>query len=361
MEMREDIDQNKEEIAAQKRRMEKLENKIEDLDPAKIIEQSRDSMLKELRERATRKDNLVIYQVEEPEMDRGHERKEYDMKKVIEIFEFMACPMTKEGIKFIFRVGERKEDRPGPRPIIVCLKDPGARNYILENTRRLASSRYERISVTPDLTPLQRKEEDDLRKEAVTRNINLSEEERLNFEWVLVGIKGQRSLIKRRKHHRDGGAQRRGGEGGGGAREGNGRRREPVPTVEPPRGRETARQLAMAEGERERERLREVVREKQKEKEKNSSQPTQSEKEQEAEEAENATTEPVTQESLDEPSGIMDIEEEEEDSEGDSQSETEAEEVQNTGTTGQNGRDQRKRGQKEASLSPPTQTQKRKT
>ena len=196
MEMREDIEHNKEEIATQKKRMDKVEKKVEDLDPAKIIEQSRDSMLKELRERDSRKDNLVIYQVEEPEMVNGQERKEHDIKKIIELFEFMACPMTGDGIKFIFRVGERKDDRPGPRPIIICLKDSGARKYILENARRLASSKYERISITPDLTPLQRKEEEELRKEATSRNNNLDAEERLNYEWVLVGIKGQRSLIK---------------------------------------------------------------------------------------------------------------------------------------------------------------------
>ena len=49
-EMREDIDSNKEEIAATKRRMDKVERKVEDLDPARIIARSRDEMLKELRE-----------------------------------------------------------------------------------------------------------------------------------------------------------------------------------------------------------------------------------------------------------------------------------------------------------------------
>lgn len=83
MEMRENIEANKQELGAQKRRLEKVEKKVEELDPAKIIEQSRDGMLKELRERDTRKDNLVFYQVEEPEMTKGHERKEYDIKKII--------------------------------------------------------------------------------------------------------------------------------------------------------------------------------------------------------------------------------------------------------------------------------------
>ena len=89
MEMRENIEANKQEIGAQKKRLDKVERKVEDLDPAKIIEQSRDSMLKELRERESRKENLIIYQVEEPEMDKGSDRKEHDTRKVIEIFEFL--------------------------------------------------------------------------------------------------------------------------------------------------------------------------------------------------------------------------------------------------------------------------------
>lgn len=214
MEMRENIEANKQEIAAQKRRMDKVERKVEDLDPAKIIERSRDEMLKELREREARRDNLVIYQVEEPNHDRGSDRKEQDMRKVTEIFEHLECPVTADNIKFIFRVGEKKDDRPAPRPIIVCLKDPTARKSILDNTRKLAGSNFDKISITPDLTPLQRREEDEMRKEAEVRNEAMDETERLNYEWVLVGRKGQRSLIKRRRFVGGSGAPRWGRGGG---------------------------------------------------------------------------------------------------------------------------------------------------
>ena len=321
MEMRENIEANKQEIGAQKKRLEKVEKKVEELDPAKIIEQSRDNMLKELRERETRKDNLVFYQVEEPETTQGHKRKEHDVKKVIEVCEFLQCPITTEGIKFIFRVGEKRDDRPGPRPIIICLKDPGARKYILENTRRLASSQYGRISITPDLTPLQRKEEEGLRKEAETRNKNLNDEDRLNYEWVCVGMKGQRTLIKRRKTHRDGDPPRWERGTGMGRVEGNGRsRREPLPTQEPPRARETARQLAMVEGEKERGRVRKLAMERQAqkdgEKEKESERDVEPEKEKhpspepEKDQDQNQD-EPSIIEDPEEPRGIMDMEEDE--------------------------------------------------
>lgn len=354
MEMRENIEANKQEIGAQKKRLDKVERKVEDLDPAKIIEQSRDSMLKELRERESRKENLIIYQVEEPEMDKGSDRKEHDTRKVIEIFEFLRCPLTSEGIKYIFRVGEKKDDRPDPRPIIVSLKDQGARKYILENTRKLATSQYQRISITPDLTPLQRKEEEQLRKEAATRNDSMNAEERLNFEWVLVGMKGQRTLIKRRRFQREGRQPRQDLDVGRGQREGN-QRREPVPSREPPRGRETARQLAVAEGERERERVKRLVAEMQNRKEKGV------EEEQEEQEDEQTETPSIIMEKEVEPSGTMDIEEETEDEENEEDQETE--EYPGTEQTQERTehRKTNKRNRTETSLSPPQTTNKKKT
>ena len=366
MEMHEDIEANKEEIATQKRRMDKVEKKVDELDPAKIIEQSRDSMLRELRERESRKDNLVVYQVEETEVGSGLEKKEQDILKIQEIFEFLQCPLTREGIKFIFRVGEKKEERPGPRPIILCLKDNGARKIILENTRRLVSSKFERISITPDLTPLQRKEEEELRKEAESRNNSLSEEDRLNYEWVCVGMKGQRSLIKRKKFHRGGEVPRWGRERGQRGREG-GPRREP--SREPPRAEATARQLAREEGERERERVREAARERQKERNREA----ELNRIQEAVEEEDEGMYPqAAGNQSKEPTGTMDMEDEDEEENGevdnqsgmDGEGEEEEEEETDTQTITQsssNHREQRKRARKETSLSPPIQTQKKKT
>ena len=153
-----------------KRRMEKVEKKVDELDTTKIIEQSRDEILPELREREARKDNLMFHQVKEPTTGSGMEREDQDIRKVIMILDFLQCPIPRDAIKFIFRAGERPDDRQGPWPIILSLKDTGARKNILNNTRRLASSMYKRISITPDLTPLQQKEEDGLRKEAEVRN-----------------------------------------------------------------------------------------------------------------------------------------------------------------------------------------------
>ena len=48
----------------------------------------------------------------------------------------------------------------------------------------------------PDLTKLQRKEEDDLRKEASDMNDKMSDEESKNFTWKVVGRRGERRLVR---------------------------------------------------------------------------------------------------------------------------------------------------------------------
>ena len=63
----------------------------------------------------------------------------------------------------------------------------------------LANSKFEKISIIPDLTPNQRKCEENLRKDAERLNREMEAEESLNWEWLLVGERGQRRLIKRKK------------------------------------------------------------------------------------------------------------------------------------------------------------------
>ena len=54
------------------------------------------------------------------------------------------------------------------------------------------------------------------------RNNSMDEVEKSNFEWVLVGLKGQRTLIKRQKQNHTGAVPNR----GRGYRAGGGRMRE---------------------------------------------------------------------------------------------------------------------------------------
>jgi len=204
-EMRADIDANITNIQAQEVRIDKVEKKLEEVSQGKLIDLSKDAVFEELRERDARKENLVIHQVVEPPeaLTRGWERKDHEITQVIRIFAFLQCNIIKEEIKFIYRPGERSESGR-PRPIILCLKDPGAREYILANARKLANSEFNSISIIPDLTLQQRKEEEKLRKTTEKRNREMDSAEALNWEWVLIGMRGQRRLIKKKITQQEG-------------------------------------------------------------------------------------------------------------------------------------------------------------
>ena len=196
---------NKEKLAVHDTVLKDHQKQLDGLNRDAIIQDSSELMMRELQEQNARKNNLVIHQIPEPPatMSRGGDKRDYDICKVLEILEFLDCRIDKECIKFIYRPGERT-DMDRPRPVILNLRDPGARQYILANTRLLANSKYDKISIIPDLTPNQRKCEDKLRKEADRLNRNMDKDEQLNWEWVLVGERGQRRLIKRKNFNHTG-------------------------------------------------------------------------------------------------------------------------------------------------------------
>ena len=196
---RKEIQANKEEIERVKVRMDIVEKKVEEIDKDAIIKMGNEAVFKEIRERERRKSNLVLHKVPELVGDSvtSRDRRDHDIRKVLEIFEFLQCTVPTEDIKFIYRPGD-KVNLEWPRPVILSLKDPGARHYILAHSSKLANSKFSQISVVPDLTPQQRNEEEGLRKEATKLNAELTEQEAGNWEWVCVGLRSQKRLIKRR-------------------------------------------------------------------------------------------------------------------------------------------------------------------
>ena len=82
------------------------------------------------------------------------------------------------------------------------------------------------VTIVPDLTKTQRKGEMRLREEAERRNQDLTEEEReRNLQWIVVGSRGEKRIIKgteRDKNSGQGGGSGGSGLGGEGVLEGGG-------------------------------------------------------------------------------------------------------------------------------------------
>lgn len=188
-----DINQNQEDISIVNDRIEKVEKTC-----VELKENPTNDILKELDERASKENNIIIHGVKEQDQDLTPlERKREDEKIVKEIIE--ACKVKiniRDDCKFIVRIGERKELKN--RPICICFRKLEVRKKIMENTRDLAMD-FPNINITPDLTKKQVEMDRDLKKEAERLNKDLKPEEAKNYIWKPVGAYGQRRLAKLKK------------------------------------------------------------------------------------------------------------------------------------------------------------------
>ena len=85
----------------------------------------------------------------------------------------MDLKLTADDIKFCRRVGERSSEA---RPLVIGLYNSRNRANLLKADT--SGTEGSEVSIGPDLTKLQRKEEADTRKEMEELNRNLSAEER---------------------------------------------------------------------------------------------------------------------------------------------------------------------------------------
>ena len=168
----------------------------------------------ESRERKARALNVVLHGVVEKgdEGATGAERWDWDIASCRNLFKELNLRITEENIKFCRRVGERGGD---PRPMIIGLFNERDRGLLLSQDTR--NTCFSDVTIGPDLTKEQRREEADMRKEMEEKNRNLTEEDLAkNLAWRMVGPRGERRLLK--------GVVREQGNGGRGAQRGGPRR-----------------------------------------------------------------------------------------------------------------------------------------
>ena len=63
----------------------------------------------------------------------------------------------------------------------------------------MAKTKFDKVSIAPDLTKGQHEDNKKLRTDADNKNKELDAEEALNWEFRTVGIRGQRRIIKQKK------------------------------------------------------------------------------------------------------------------------------------------------------------------
>ncbi len=192
------VDENSRKINENTAEINKLKEEMKKM--AERVDRDRnvrdDKLYDEMQEREVRRLNLVLHGLAEaPEQVRvNRDRQEADRAKCEEVFEAMRANMKKEDIRFCRRLGEKSSVA---RPLIIGLENEEKKRHILTRARNLKGTRFEEVSVVPDLTRKQREIEDRMRQEAEDRNKKLTSEDlNNNLRWIVVGRRGEKRLIK---------------------------------------------------------------------------------------------------------------------------------------------------------------------
>ena len=157
-----------------------------------------DSFMDELRERDYRKENILLYALPEPTASTGEQRARIDLNRLKDTLDQLKIKIGDDDIKFMIRVGRFENTKM--RPALVGIPNSTLREKILSKAPLLNNMRppFNAIKIAKDLTRRQREDDKNMRLEVVKLNDSLSEEEKKNVVWKVVGKKGERRLIKGR-------------------------------------------------------------------------------------------------------------------------------------------------------------------
>lgn len=186
-----------------------------------VVRETTKAWSSELREREQLRSNIVIYGLSELDHRNkaGNSRKNHDYKETEAMLSEIGVETNlTESAKFVYRLGELNEEvEENPRPVKIGLRSLEVREKIFDKARNLPKTRYKDISIVPDLTALQRKEDKELQDEVDQLNQDMDQEESLNWHYRCVGRRGERVIRKlkvteqtRQRRGRGGGAPHRG-------------------------------------------------------------------------------------------------------------------------------------------------------
>jgi len=153
----------------------------------------------EIKERENRRNNVIVHGLKEADakIKDSDVRIKTDLKMISDMFAQMELNLKSEDVvKFARRLGERPSGDDS-RPLLIGCMTPEIRENILSRGRKLAEKDdWKTVSVIADLTKRQREEETALRQESDRLNAERSQEDAKNWEWKVVGRRGQRRLVK---------------------------------------------------------------------------------------------------------------------------------------------------------------------
>ena len=119
------------------------------------------------REREARKCNVILHNIPEPTSEQADGRKLEDSEQVSDMFQ-SGLEVDQVQIQSIVRLGKKIQGRA--RLTKVTLDSVKSKRELLNNAKKLRSTeKWERVYITPDLSPREREENKKLREELKKR------------------------------------------------------------------------------------------------------------------------------------------------------------------------------------------------
>ena len=168
----------------------KLEEVTGDLTRVKQVLEDTKQKAEEEKEKELRANNVIIYRVPESENreDKGKEDKKFCVHLVKEILDI---DVTEEDFVKVFRLGKRGDSC---RPLLIQFRERGTKNRVMETLFKLktAEEKFKNISVTHDMTQLERIACKNLVAEAKSKQLT----EQGEYKWRVRGLPGMLKLIR---------------------------------------------------------------------------------------------------------------------------------------------------------------------
>ena len=112
----------------------------------------------EIQDKENRRNNIILYKVEESKADTAEERNFEDLKFSSGVFAAINSGVEREDVKKVIRLGKRGDDNDAPRPLLVQFTSYLPKNLIMENLNKLKNvdAKYNKIIVSHDMTKKER-------------------------------------------------------------------------------------------------------------------------------------------------------------------------------------------------------------
>ena len=177
---------------------ESMEKISDDLQDVRTSLQETRTHADEQREKAIRRNNIVIYRVPESEADSREDRNKADLTFCLQLFNIALNAGVDEGdVDNVLRLG-----RPGqaPRPLLVQLVSYTTKNRIMQNLGKLrdADSKYKSVVIAHDMTVQERIDCKRLVEEAKDM---ANEDTSGEYLYRVRGLPGQMTIVKIRKRN----------------------------------------------------------------------------------------------------------------------------------------------------------------